>query len=114
MTKAEFIENLKEHNRLSDNSENWFKASLAILCIVFILVTSIFDLFDGLLFNILSWLAVLVFAVIMIHGNRTEKKIDKMTSMFCGTCKKRYDEETLAYAVLINECQNCKSAIYET
>ena len=114
MTKPEFIENLKEYHRLSEKSESWFKASLAIFCVLVVLVTSIFDSFGNFLFDIGSWLAVIIFVAIMVHGVRTERKIDRKTSMFCEVCKKRYDEETLAYAVLINECQNCKSVIYET
>jgi len=114
MTKSELIENLIEHHRLSKKSESWFKAWLVIFCALFIVVTSIFDSFDNILFNIGRWAAAIIFILLIIHGNRAEKNIDRETSMFCKNCKKRYNEETLAYAVLVNECQNCESSIYET
>ena len=113
MIKSELIANLKENNRLHKKSESWFKTLIFIFFLCFILFDWYFKP-EGIVFDLAGWIAVAVFIGLMVHDIRTEKNINLKTSMFCETCKERYDEETLAYAVLINECQNCKGVIYET
>lgn len=113
MTKSELIANLRENSRLSVQSDNWFKSGVMIFFLCFVLITSWYEL-DHPAISFAGWFALVVLVFGVVHGKRAERNIDRKTSMFCGECGKRYDEETLAYAVLVNECQSCESAIYET
>lgn len=114
MTKSELVSNLKEYDRLSDSWSSRCTGALGVLLLAYVGFTFFFDLPSNRVADIGGWLLIIIFLGGMIYTRMSEKKIDERTSMFCESCKKRFDEDTLAYAVLINECQNCKSTIYET
>jgi len=113
MDKSELIANLKENHRSFESSLSRFKSIMFFFCILWILAIYFLDL-DSSFFNIGGWVIVIIFFWLCWYDDRTQKQIDKKTSMFCPSCKKRYDEETMAYAVLVNECQNCKAPIYDS
>ena len=113
MTKSELIANLNENNCLHSETESWLKSIIWVVCLSFVLLNAYYK-FEGVVFDVIGWIAAIIFIWMTISGSRTAKNIDKKTSMHCSACSKRYDEETFAYAVLVNECQNCKNAIYET
>ena len=113
MDKSELIANLKENHRLHEKSGSTFKTVLFISCLLWGSATYFLEL-SSVFINIGGWVIVVIISWLCWNDNRIGKKIDTKTSMHCPICKKRYDEETMAYAVLINECQNCKTVIYDT
>lgn len=112
MTKNELLKNLKEYDRLGKNSENWFITLLFMACVCFLLANYFFD-FQTEISDWIGWAVAATIIILMVYDIRLSKKIDKQTSMYCNNCHKRFDENTLAYAVLKNECQNCKHPIYD-
>jgi len=107
MTKDQFIENLKENKRQT-NSFN----DVGCFLIVFLFI---FTGFISIRFDISWWwLVVVIFLGIDFFEDRKIKKVDNDTYMFCLNCKKHFDKDTLDQAILMNECQNCGSQIYQT
>jgi len=112
MTKSEFISNLKLHEHLLNSSWSRFEPIIYAACLIALVGKSFFEL-SGIIFDLMSVTLVVIMLWLLLKSN-SNKKIDEQCSMFCEQCEIRFEEETLAYAVLVNECQNCKNPIYET
>ena len=114
MKKDKFIENLKENNqRKNDILMSASFPTIAFLSLCGYLFAWFFNIewlfkFEGLLIPIIITIGYSINEKIQI------KNIDNDTSFFCQSCNEPFNEKTLAYAVLVNECPNCKNEIYET
>ena len=113
MKKDRFIEYLEENNCSKANLEPSGFAMWVHFLIIYVIVR-MFDI--EWLFGLVG-IFVIFFCLCVAYSfyiGVKKRSIDKKTRMFCGNCGKRFNEKTLAYAVLENECQNCHNEIYET
>ena len=115
MTKNQFIENLKSHQKQTELFAKKISITAVIVIAIFFLLLWLKP-FEGIIdYRIILSICLLIVLVFFgFISSRHEKNNDKENYMHCRNCRERFDQNTLSIAVLENKCQECGAKIYDT
>jgi hypothetical protein len=111
MTKSELIENLKKRVSLVEKSRHRFKCVYLPILIILYTVAYIYLPFPELRYfsveTILAGIFLVCLWAVDVWSNLASK-------IYCEHCTAEFSEDSLAYSVAVNACNNCMKPMYET